>query len=83
MRNRKFTPLGMQFALNITLIEAAYVKIDLIAGEAAQARHKNRHEVLHVAGMGHDAAHDQPHLSFYDAPQEQNNVTVFLKPTDK
>ena len=83
MRNRKLKALFMQFALNKAFIKAANVKIDLIASETAQTRHKNRHEVLHVSGMRHYSSHDQAHFSFYYAPQEQNNVTVFPKPTDK
>ena len=83
MRNCKLTSLFMKFALNKAFIKAVNVKIDLIAGEAAQVRYKNRHKVLHVLGMGHDSTHDQAYFSFEYAPKVQNNVAIFPEPTDK
>jgi hypothetical protein len=58
MGNGELTALGMELALDETFVETPDVKVDLVAGKTAQTGHEYCHEKVHVAGMGHDAAHD-------------------------
>ena len=83
MRDGEFPPLPVQFALNEVFIEAADVEINLVAGKTTQAGDENGPEITHIAGMGHDAGHDEADLAFHNAPDEQDNVSIFLEPADK